>query len=144
MSLSSTPIGQVTELQSKAKMLQTKVANSAEAKSVQPKVAPAAETRKESGVAAANDASRSSRNDERDSEERQQLVEREVSLMNEGLKRADDHLKFSVHKETGRVIVRLMDDESGEVLREIPSEKFLNMVVHLQESLSGAQVDVTL
>lgn len=144
MSLSSTPIGQVTELQSKAKILQAKVVSSTEAKTMPSEASSNVDTRKDQGVAAANDASKSSKHDERDSEERHKLVEREVSLMNEGLKRADDHLKFSVHKDTGRVIVRLVDDESGEVLREIPSEKFLNMVVHLQQSMSGAQVDVTL
>ena len=66
----------------------------------------------------------------------------QVEAINGAIRTADDHLTFSVHKETNRIVVRLVDTATDEVLREFPSEKFLDLVASLQK-LTGLQVDET-
>lgn len=50
------------------------------------------------------------------------------------------HFEFKLHEESNEVIVRLVDNETGEVLREIPSEKLIEMVERIWE-LVGIIVD---
>lgn len=49
------------------------------------------------------------------------------------LQQKNTHLNFSVHEETERVMVRITDQNTGDVIREIPSEEFLNLAARLQE-----------
>lgn len=49
-------------------------------------------------------------------------------------------LHFTIHRPTGEVIARIVNRETGEVIREIPPEKFLDMIAKLQE-LAGILVD---
>lgn len=52
----------------------------------------------------------------------------------------DKSLRFSVHDATNRIVVRVIDDSTGEVVREIPPTKFLDMVSKL-EKLAGFIMD---
>jgi len=45
----------------------------------------------------------------------------------------DVALNFSVHESSGRMIVTVADEETGEIIREIPSGEFLNLSVKLEE-----------
>jgi len=45
----------------------------------------------------------------------------------------DIALNFSVHESSGRVVVTVADEETGEIIREIPSGEFLNLSVKLEE-----------
>ncbi len=49
------------------------------------------------------------------------------------LQQKNTHLNFSVHEETERIMVRITDQNTGDVIREIPSEEFLNLAARLQE-----------
>lgn len=49
-------------------------------------------------------------------------------------------LRFKIHEPTREIIARIVNRETGEVVREIPPEKFLDMVAKLQE-LAGVFVD---
>lgn len=51
----------------------------------------------------------------------------------EMLQQKHTQLNFSVHEKTDRVMVRITDQETGDVIREIPSEEFLDMAAKLQE-----------
>lgn len=42
-------------------------------------------------------------------------------------------LRFSVHQKTNTIVVRLVDNQTGEVIREIPPEKILRAVSQMQE-----------
>lgn len=53
----------------------------------------------------------------------------------------DRGVRFDVHKETNTTIVRVVNNETGEVIREIPSEKFLDMLASFQKQLAGLFVD---
>nr|BCX01158.1 MAG: hypothetical protein KatS3mg041_1204 [Bacteroidota bacterium] len=50
-------------------------------------------------------------------------------------------ITFQVHPETGRIITRLIDPDTGEVIREIPPTEFLELVQSLQNLLSSLQGD---
>jgi flagellar protein FlaG len=42
-------------------------------------------------------------------------------------------LNFSVHDDSGRMIVKVIDPESGETLKELPSEAVLKMVANIEK-----------
>lgn len=50
------------------------------------------------------------------------------------------NLQFSVHEQTKMIAVKILDSESGEVLREIPPEKSLDFIAKLWE-MAGIFVD---
>ena len=45
----------------------------------------------------------------------------------------DVALNFSVHESSGRVVVTVADEDTGEIIREIPSGEFLKLSVKLEE-----------
>ncbi|MCS7082516.1 MAG: flagellar protein FlaG [Bacteroidetes bacterium] len=50
-------------------------------------------------------------------------------------------ITFHVHPETGRIITRLLDAETGEVIREVPPMEFLELVEFLEAFLRNLQGD---
>jgi flagellar protein FlaG len=44
-------------------------------------------------------------------------------------------LHFSVHEASGQTIVRVIDETTGEVVREIPSTEMLNLAAKLDEMI---------
>lgn len=48
--------------------------------------------------------------------------------------------QFSVHERTKQIVVKIVDPQTKEVIKEIPSEKILNMVADMCE-LAGLFVD---
>jgi len=44
-------------------------------------------------------------------------------------------LRFSVHRATNEIMVKVVDSKSGEIIREIPPEKILDAVARMQETL---------
>jgi len=42
-------------------------------------------------------------------------------------------LNFSVHGDTGRLVVKVVDPESGEILKELPSEAILKMAINIEK-----------
>lgn len=67
-------------------------------------------------------------------------VQDAVEEINKVLHYMNERLEFSVHEATNRVMVRVLDRETDEVLREIPPEQILDLVAKLQE-LVGLLVD---
>lgn len=52
-------------------------------------------------------------------------LEKAVSHINQVLRQANRNLAFSVDGETKRVIVKVIDTETGELIRQLPSEETL-------------------
>lgn len=48
--------------------------------------------------------------------------------------------EYRVHEQTGEIVVKVCNAETNEVIREIPSEKFLELIDKLQE-ISGMIID---
>lgn len=42
-------------------------------------------------------------------------------------------LNFSVHDDTGRMLVKIVDPDSGEILKELPSEAVLKMAANIEK-----------
>ena len=49
-------------------------------------------------------------------------------------------LEFAIHEETNRIIIRIVNEDTHEVVKELPSEKILDMVAKMIE-LSGIYVN---
>lgn len=49
-------------------------------------------------------------------------------------------LRFKIHERTNEVMVKVVDSETGEVIREIPPEKLLDMFANMLE-LAGLIID---
>ena len=47
----------------------------------------------------------------------------------------DVELNFSVHKASGRIIVTVLNEATGEKIREIPSEDLLNLAAKFDEMI---------
>jgi len=57
------------------------------------------------------------------------------------IKEQTTHLRFSVHEQTDQVMVRVTNPDSGEVLREIPSQEFLDLAAKF-EKMVGLMFDI--
>lgn len=65
----------------------------------------------------------------------QEALEKVVSQLNAYVQNTQRDMDFSVDDSTGRVVVRVIDSTSEEVIRQIPSEEMLAISRHLIESL---------
>lgn len=60
-------------------------------------------------------------------------LEEAVERLN-GLKEFHDRgIRFSVDEETEKVVIKIVDSGTNEVIRQIPPEEVLNMIRHLNE-----------
>jgi flagellar protein FlaG len=63
-----------------------------------------------------------------------------IKSMNDFLKASNSHLKFEFHDDLQEYYVTLVDDQTNEVVREIPSKKLLDMYAAMTEYV-GLLVD---
>jgi len=52
----------------------------------------------------------------------------------------DKRLEFSIHEKTKEIMVKIIDSKTDEVIKEIPSQKILDMIANMME-LAGLLVD---
>ena len=64
--------------------------------------------------------------------------ERAVAQINKLLKNQQQALEFSLDKGSNRVVYKLVDTNTGEVIRQIPSEEFLSLSRSLAAKSEGA------
>lgn len=64
-----------------------------------------------------------------------EAVEAAVEEANQALVSTALSVRFSVEGDTGQIVVRLMDQDTGEVVRQIPSEDQLAISARLRELL---------
>ncbi|MCR4717801.1 MAG: flagellar protein FlaG [Lachnospiraceae bacterium] len=67
-------------------------------------------------------------------------VKKAVNEINKKIKPTHTSCQFSYHEETNRISIKVIDDETEEVIREIPPEKTLDMIAKTLE-LEGILVD---
>ncbi|WP_284036438.1 flagellar protein FlaG [Neobacillus sp. 114] len=68
-----------------------------------------------------------------------------IEEINKGLEKLNiifkpTHLEFQLHETSGKYFVNIVDDHSKEVIKQIPSEEFLEMVAAAKEQ-NGLLVD---
>ena len=67
-------------------------------------------------------------------------VKKAVSEINQKIKPTHTSCQFSYHEETHRISIKVINDDTDEVIREIPPEKTLDMIAKTLE-LEGILVD---
>ncbi|MBI5443904.1 MAG: flagellar protein FlaG, partial [Deltaproteobacteria bacterium] len=60
-------------------------------------------------------------------------VRQAMEGVNAFLKANGTHVQFAMHQETKRMMVEVMDDATGEVLRTIPSKELLDLSARIGE-----------
>jgi len=63
-----------------------------------------------------------------------------VKRANRAFEWAKRHFEYSVHDQTNTFVVRVIDSETDELIREIPPERLLDLVARLWE-VAGLIVD---
>ena len=63
-----------------------------------------------------------------------------VGRMNKMLEGTSRRFEYSVHDKINGIMVKVIDENTGEVIREIPPKKILDMVANMLE-LAGLLVD---
>lgn len=63
-----------------------------------------------------------------------------IEKANKHIKTFDRKLEFSIHESTKQIMVKVINTDDNTVIREIPSEKILDMVAHMWE-VAGILVD---
>lgn len=74
------------------------------------------------------------------SQENEAEVIQAINKANKHIRTYDRRLEFSVHELTKQIMVKVINTEDDSVIREIPSEKVLDMVAHMWE-VAGILVD---
>lgn len=70
----------------------------------------------------------------------EKTVSKAVDTVNKKLSNSNAECKFGVHKATGQITVKVVDKATGDVIREIPSEKILDVVAKALE-VAGILMD---
>ncbi len=70
------------------------------------------------------------KNSEQVSFGRQKLIEA-IDKISEELRTSNTSLRFSTHEGTNQIMVKIIDNITEEVIKEIPPEKFLDMVTNM-------------
>lgn len=63
-----------------------------------------------------------------------------IERANKAVQLVDTSFEFSIHEETHQIMVKVLNRETKEVIREIPPEKILDMVAKIWE-MAGIIVD---
>lgn len=70
------------------------------------------------------------------------ILDELLEAINRNLSVVDKRLQFLVHEASGRVQLRVLERGTDEVIREVPSEKLLDLVGRIHE-LIGLLIDET-
>ncbi len=70
----------------------------------------------------------------------EQMVKDAVNEANNKLRISNRRCQFTYERDINRVSVKLIDEDTGEVIREIPSEETLDMIRRLKE-MTGLLID---
>jgi len=68
------------------------------------------------------------------------FIEKAVRKANYAMKIQNRCLEFRIHEKTNDIMVKIIDSDTKEVIREIPPEKLLDMFANMLE-LAGLLVD---
>lgn len=69
-----------------------------------------------------------------------QMMMKSIERANRAMLGMDRRFEYSIHEKTGDVLVKVIDTNTDEVVREIPNEKFIDLIAKLQE-LVGLNID---
>lgn len=87
-----------------------------------------------------NKAEQEGAKEQEDSRGQEKQVLRAIEKANGKFESQNNQLSFAVHEATKQIMVKVIDKDTQEVIREIPSEKVLDMVADRMET-AGLFVD---
>lgn len=67
-------------------------------------------------------------------------IKKALKEINKNLEKVNTEAIFGYHEDTNRIIIKMVDKETKEVIKEFPSEKTLDMIAKVRE-LAGIMVD---
>ncbi len=70
----------------------------------------------------------------------QDNIDNLVDTLNSAAKSVNERVSFSFHEKTNRVIMKFTNNETNEVIREIPPKEMIRLLEHMHE-LIGMFVD---
>lgn len=82
----------------------------------------------------------SEKGQEQGAEEREKFILEAVEKASGKIEVESKGLQFSIHEKTNQIMIKVVDTNTKEVLKELPSEKILDMMAKLVE-LSGTFID---
>lgn len=68
---------------------------------------------------------------------REEALEEKVTDLNSNIQGIQRNLAFSIDKDLGEIIVNVTDKKTDEIIRQIPSEEFLDLARNLQDMLNS-------
>jgi flagellar protein FlaG len=63
-----------------------------------------------------------------------------IEKANKSLDGIQHKFQYSVHEKTGQIMVKVINSETDEIIREIPNEKVIDMIAKFQE-INGLTID---
>jgi len=79
--------------------------------------------------------------EEKESEIDRVVTERVADSIQQYLQSTDVRLKFQVHEDSGEIRVKVINEKTGEVIREVPPERILHLASKIDE-LIGTLLDI--
>lgn len=73
-------------------------------------------------------------------QETPEQLKKMIAEMNKKINKSNEEAVFGVHEETNRIIIKIQDKDTKEVIKEFPPEKTLDMIARLWE-MAGILVD---
>ncbi len=73
----------------------------------------------------------------------EKILKEAIDYANDKLKVIKKEFSYSVHEKLNRVMVKVIDSETKEVIKEIPPEKIMDIIAKIEE-LSGLLYDKTI
>lgn len=67
----------------------------------------------------------------------EEMTKRVAEAMDQYIRSIQRDLEIKIHQETGRIVVRVISHETGEVIREIPPEDMLKLAEKMDEMTGG-------
>jgi flagellar protein FlaG len=68
------------------------------------------------------------------------VLDQAIKRMNQAVAAFDRSLEFEVSKEHRRIVIKVIDKSSGEIIRQIPPEEFLDIFKRMDDAL-GLLID---
>lgn len=67
-------------------------------------------------------------------------LKKAIAEMNKKINNSNEEAVFGVHEDTNRIMIKIMDKDTKEVIKEFPPEKTLDMIARIWE-MAGILVD---
>ena len=67
-------------------------------------------------------------------------LKKAITEMNKKINNSNEEAVFGVHEDTNRIMIKIMDKDTKEVIKEFPPEKTLDMIAKIWE-MAGILVD---